>query len=107
MTLPCKNPDCGLRRRHHEDQDTPRGTQMVETDTPFTDEDPVFCSYTCALIDGWATLKNTSKEEEDIRHAQWYAKDKTRRSIEQGLKESANGEAEYLGSFAKYVDEDV
>ncbi len=51
VKVPCSGPNCGERRVHHEQPDTPRGTQMVEV--PTTYHGPVFCSMECkAYYDG-------------------------------------------------------
>ena len=70
----CRNPLCWERRRHYEDQDTPRGQQAVETDIQLSPEDPAFCSFTCAIMDGWMTVKYSTKEEDAIRQAKWRTK---------------------------------
>lgn len=76
--LPCKYPDCGLRRRHHEHPDEPRGTQMVEVPDHVTEHDPVFCSLTCAMMDGWMTAGYETPEEESERRRKWRIKENER-----------------------------
>lgn len=48
----CCYGDCGTRRVHHERQDVPRGTQMVQVADDYPDDRPCYCSITCACMDG-------------------------------------------------------
>ena len=48
---------CAARRRHFEDQDTPRGIQYVSVPDDKEELDPVFCSITCACLAGWMTMR--------------------------------------------------
>lgn len=53
--------------------------------------------YTLADAHQWNSFEKELKKE---GHS-----DKTIESVKRGLKQSANGEAEYIGSFAKYTKE--
>ncbi len=58
MKVPCKNKDCYRRRAHHERPDEERGQQMVEVPDDHPAGKPVYCSYTCAGMDGaWSVTK--------------------------------------------------
>lgn len=46
--VPCAYSACGDRRIHHEDPDTPRGTQLVKV--PDGHRGPAFCSITCSML---------------------------------------------------------
>ena len=59
--LPCSYKNCGDRRRHWCDPDTPRGQQMVSVEDDYTG--PVYCSITCAVMAGAITLKPEDKNE--------------------------------------------
>lgn len=76
-SLPCCNPNCNKRRIHHEQQDVMRETRMVEVDDDTTVYDAVFCSITCACMDGWMSLKYNPTADA-IRHAEWQEKHKKR-----------------------------
>ena len=76
--LPCKNPECGNRRIHYERQDEPRGTQYIEVSEGTTENDPVFCSITCACMDGWMTVKYETQEQIHARHRAWRLKEEKR-----------------------------
>jgi len=78
--LPCCYPECGNRRVHWERQDEPRGTQSVDVDIDTPDDAPVFCSFTCAISDGWMSLAFESPENEEARQAAWRAKNAKRRN---------------------------
>ena len=69
--LPCKYEGCKDRRVHHEYPDTPRGVQYVEVPDDRTEKDPVFCSMTCAIMDGWMSVKYETPEEELARQKAW------------------------------------
>ena len=72
--LPCKHEKCGERRVHHDRPDTPRGVRFVDVPDDFTEDDPVFCSITCAVLDGWMSLKYETYEEMQARKEAWRAK---------------------------------
>jgi hypothetical protein len=71
MRRPCSYSECKDHRVHWARQDEPRGEQMVEVPENYPQEDPVHCSMTCALMDGWAVLKYETAEQEKIRQEQW------------------------------------
>jgi hypothetical protein len=48
----CKAYGCSVQRRHHEDPETERGPQFVEVPDDYPDDRPVYCSMTCAMLDG-------------------------------------------------------
>lgn len=79
-TLPCKYPDCGARRVHHERPDEPRGHQQVEVPDRYDEASPVFCSLSCAMMDGWMTARYETPEQEETRRAAWRKKDVERRA---------------------------
>jgi hypothetical protein len=72
--LPCKYRFCGNRRAHHERPDEDRGTQYVEVPDEVTDKDPVFCSCTCAMMDGWMTAYYETPEQVEARRKAWRAR---------------------------------
>jgi hypothetical protein len=78
VKLPCKFPRCGERRIHHDRPDEPRGTQLVEVPDTTSEYDPVFCSYTCAIADGWMCLRYETAEETEARQVRWREKDQLR-----------------------------
>ena len=65
MKLPCSYSLCHTRRPHHERPDEERGTQWVEVPDDHPPEKPVYCSMTCAIMDGAMTLR--PKQEESDR----------------------------------------
>ena len=58
----CAYKECGLRRRHWCDPDTPRGTRLVEVPDDFDDSKSAFCSLTCAISAGHYSLKTGWKK---------------------------------------------
>jgi hypothetical protein len=72
MKAQCRYTQCVDRRRHHEDQDTPRGPQLIEVPDGTPDTAPVFCSFGCAIADGWMIVKYETREQEEERHKSWY-----------------------------------
>lgn len=58
MKVPCSNPTCGTRRRHHEDPYTERGTVMMELPDDWKGK-YAYCSLTCAAEAGYSLLRMT------------------------------------------------
>ena len=48
----CCSLDCGSRRAHHERPDEPRGTRQIEVEDSHPDDQPAYCSFSCACMDG-------------------------------------------------------
>lgn len=53
--IPCGNPECCMRRIHHERQDEMRPQQMVEVPEDYMGKS--FCSITCACIAGYYDIQ--------------------------------------------------
>jgi len=51
--------------------DEPRGQQMVDVSPEYPDTMPVYCSMTCALLDGWAVLYYETEGERLERQNEW------------------------------------
>jgi hypothetical protein len=75
--VPCGNPDCGSRRIHWEDQDTPRGQQMIEVKDDFNEKAKAFCSFTCLFESGYSAISvDRCKENGGICvDGNWWLKD--------------------------------
>jgi len=73
MKTACRYPECGNRRVHHERPDTMRGQQMVDVLDRTPEAEAVFCSLTCAIMDGWLSVKYSTKEQTKAREDKWYA----------------------------------
>ncbi len=58
--VPCGREGCSDRRTHHEDPDTPRGTQYVEVKANHTG--PAFCSLNCMFYYKGMLKENNSEE---------------------------------------------
>jgi hypothetical protein len=55
----CPAPGCQEYRRHHEDQDTPRGPQHISVPEDWTpDKGLAWCSMTCAMYAGAMSASN-------------------------------------------------
>lgn len=66
MKRACSYIDCGSRRRHHEDQDTPRGTQTVEVPDDYPADRQVWCSLTCAAMGGSIQLNEPQELDPEV-----------------------------------------
>ena len=53
----CSYKDCKSRRVHYERQDIPRGIQYVEVPDDYSNDLNVYCSFTCAIMDGSYDVK--------------------------------------------------
>jgi len=77
--LPCCYPECWQRRIHHERPDVPRGQQSIEVHADTPEDAPVFCSITCACMDGWMTVRYEDVETQKARQDAWRAMNAERR----------------------------
>ena len=53
----CSHLQCGDRRVHWANQDTPRGPQKVDVKDDYPDTAPIYCSFSCAMSDGAFDVK--------------------------------------------------
>ena len=76
----CKYSECGDRRVHYEHPDVPRGTVRFEVpdDVQFG-----YCSHTCALMDGYMSLR-TKDGIVFNEHHQTYIKFKDWTQVDKG-----------------------
>jgi hypothetical protein len=97
--LLCKNEGCGNRRVHHDMPDKPRGAVSVEVDDDYPEDGAVFCSYTCALLDGWTSLRYETSEEIEVRQNNWHKKqaERKKKKVLEGLKKLSELTQEFDG----------
>ena len=57
--VPCSYKDCGARRIHWEEPNTPRGTQHIDVAVDY--EGLAYCSMDCAILDGHLKINNNEK----------------------------------------------
>ena len=62
--IPCFYEGCDQRRSHFTIQDEYRPRQMVEVKDGY-DGSPVYCSFTCAILDGKMSVKNYKHKKEN------------------------------------------
>lgn len=116
--VPCSNPTCNQRRRHHETPDEDR--EIVMCSVPDTYTGKAFCSITCACYagyydvkKGWIKNPNDSSEAEQAETTtttltdenarrfieiieQEETNEKLRELLKRGLEESAAGQTTVL-----------
>lgn len=59
----CSAYGCQSRRKHWCDPDTSRGPQLVEVPDDWPEWKPAYCSMTCALLSGAASLAYEKEEQ--------------------------------------------
>ncbi len=67
----CSYPKCNERRVHHEQPDEMRAHQTVELPDGHEEDDPYYCSITCACMDGWMSIRYETKEQIEARQEEW------------------------------------
>ncbi len=75
---PCSWAKCGERRIHHDRPDIMRGHQNVEVPDNYPEDFPCYCSMTCAISDGYLTLRYETPEAQNARQAAWRAERKVK-----------------------------
>lgn len=76
----CSYSDCGSRRIHWERPDEMRGQQRIEVDDNHIG--PMYCSISCACMDGYMSVRLESKEQQEIRREKYNEKKRLENSLD-------------------------